>query len=210
MGLFRSSKKKKADKDLKKFFEEHEKEQKKTDEMIQMLFKADAQYEKDGDLNKKIAVYEKVLDMSKEPRWNSFNQCMNLVKMYLDADRRDDAWRALNQMTVIFVNFPAYRGRLGKIRYEQFRILRSEKKYIDALEKLLYSHVISYTTEEKTTFPVEKFVKDAKTSAKSIGMTDEDLSELAQLIQKETKKRIRTEREITDLYRSFLKKKKLL
>ena len=52
-----------------------------TDKAIADMQKADALFEKDGDIEKRIKVYEKYL--LKEPQWNSTNFNLSLARMYM-------------------------------------------------------------------------------------------------------------------------------
>ena len=181
----------------------------KADAQIVRLQKANEQYEKDGNLAKKIASYENLLDLNRPLLWNSFNYCLSLVKMYVSADRKDDAWRFLNQMSLAFVEFPAYEDYLAKIRNEQFKILKGEKKFKDALQMLAVSHVLKTNFPDGTHFDEEKFIKDAKTTAKGAGLSPDDLQELAALIKHSAKKKKNTEKQIIELYREFISQKNL-
>ncbi len=103
--LFSSRKKVDPDQDLKVMTAKFKKERDEVNAQISRLIQADAEYKEDGDLDKRIAVYEKILDFKKEQHWNSFNFCIKFVQMYVKADRDDDAWRLLNQMQIKFATF---------------------------------------------------------------------------------------------------------
>ena len=151
------------------------------------MHKADAAYEKDGDIDKRIRVYEKY--MLKKPEWNSFNFNLALAKMYVKAGRNDTAWGYLNQMYLWAVDPTAIGGDVSKIRFEQFKILKSEKKYKDAMVMLVSSYVVNAYGIRDMYFNKEKFKKDAKTTAKGIGISEADLSVFADRLEKDIKGR---------------------
>ena len=146
-----------------------------SDKAIAEMQRADVVFEKDGNLQKRIKVYEKHL--LKEPQWNSFNFNMSLAQMYVKAGRNNDAWTYLNQMYLWATNPNVIGGDASKVRLEQFRILKSEKKYEDALVMLVSSYVIKAYELKETYFNKGKFKKDAKTTLKAIGF-DESESEV--------------------------------
>lgn len=208
--LFKNSKStptKKAD--ISKEIKRHQDDTAKADAQIAKLQKADERFEKDGDLNKRIAVYESVLDLSKPLLWNSFNYCLSLVKMYVEADRRDDAWRLLNQMTIAFARFPSPEYYTAKVRNEQFKILKKEKKYLDALRMLAVSHVLKTNSPQGSQFDTERFIKEAKTTAKGAGLSQQDLEDLAKMIKDAGKKKNLPEEKVLDIFKEFLKKKNI-
>ena len=151
------------------------KQQKLSDAELEKLQKADKQYEIDNNIEQRIAVYESIL--SKKTRWNSFNYCMKLARMYEEIGQNDKAWRYLNKMETWFATYPSPKSYLSKISQEQFSILKKEKKYKDALRMLLITRV-SYS-DSVTEFNKEKFVKDAKPIAKNIGIDEEALQRMA-------------------------------
>ncbi|MBQ7558483.1 MAG: hypothetical protein IJT00_10535 [Lachnospiraceae bacterium] len=161
-----------------------------SDKASEDMQKADADYENDGDLNKKISVYEKYL--LKKPNWNSFNFSLALANMYVKAGRNDAAWGYLNQLYLWAIDPSAIGGDVSKIRYEQFRILKAEKKYKDAMVMLVTSYVLNAYAIRDTYFNKNKFKKDAKTTAKEVGITGTDLDAFADMLERDIKaKRIK-------------------
>lgn len=182
---------------------------KKADEQIAKLQKASEKYKKDNDLSACIATYESILDLSKPRLWNNFNFCLTLADMYIKADRKNDAWRFLNQMSVQAVRdstAPDY--EISKIRYKQFGILKKEKKHLDALQMLSTYHVLKTNTENNgSVFDCDKFIKDANTTAKSAGLSPQQLESLADSISKmaKSKRGKATENDVIKAYREYIK-----
>ncbi len=170
-------------KDIQRIIEE-------SDKAIADMHKADAEFEKDGDIEKRIRTYEKYL--SNKPQWNSFNFNLSLAKMYVKAGHNDKAWGYLNQMYLWAVDPRAVGGNVSKIRFEQFKILKAEKKYKDAMLMLVSSYVLNAYAVRDMYFNKSKFMKDAKTTAKVIGFTEEQLVSFADDLERRIKlKRIK-------------------
>lgn len=157
-----------------------------SDNAIKECQQADAQFEKDGNIEQIISVYEK--HFTERSEWSSFNFNMRLAKLYVKAGRNSDAWGYLNKMALWAMMPDAINMSLSKIRFEQFKILKAEKKYEDALTFLVFSYV-DRGNEIKGVFNKKKFLTDAKTTAKKAGLSEDDLGrfadDLEQAIQKE-------------------------
>ncbi len=175
-----------------------------SDKAIADMQNADAAFEKDGDLEKRIAVYEKYL-LSK-PEWNSFNFSISLAKMYVKAGRNNDAWSYLNQMYMWSIDPSAVGGDASKVRFEQFKILKTEKKLEDAMVMLVSSYVLNAYSVQNMYFNKEKFIKDAKTTFKSLGFSDLDLQIFSDSLEKDIKAKRIKEDTTKDFCTEFYKK----
>ena len=176
-----------------------EQQTKHADAEIALLQAADRQFENDKDLDKRIAAYESVFH--KKTHWNSFNYCMKLVKMYEDAEKNNKAWSLLNKMIGWFATYPNPAAYIPKIRKEQFKILKKEKKYDEALRWLLAAH--ASFAKNPSEFNAERFISEAKTTAKGLGMTEEQLQELAEIVQKTLRQSNGAEK-VDEAYQAFL------
>lgn len=156
-----------------------------SDKAIADMQKADAAFEKDRDIEKRIRVYEKYL--LEKPQWNSFNFSLSLAMMYVKAGHNDKAWDYLNQMYLWAIEPNAIGGDVSKIRFEQFRILKAEKRYKDAMLMLVSSYVLRAYAVRDMYFNKPKFIKDAKTTAKGIGFSEEQLALFADDLEKNIK-----------------------
>lgn len=156
-----------------------------SDKAIDEMGKANAVFEKDGDLEKCIKVYEKYL--LEKPQWNSFNFNLTLAKMYVKAGQNDKAWGYLNQLYLWAIDPTAIGGDTSKIRMEQFKILKAEKKYKDAMLMLVSSYVLNAYSIRGIYFNKPKFIKDAKTTAKAIGFSEDQLVLFADELEKNIK-----------------------
>ena len=156
-----------------------------SDKAIADMHRADAAYEKDGDIEKRIKTYEKYL--LEKPQWNSFNFNLSLAKMYVKAGHNDKAWGYLNQMYLWAIDPGAIGGDASKIRFEQFKILKAEKKYKDALLMLVSSYVLNAYAVRDMYFNKPKFIKDVKTTAKAIGFTEDQVASFADDLERNIK-----------------------
>ena len=140
-----------------------------------------------GDIEKLIGVYEKYL--LEKPKWNSFNFNLSLATFYSKAGRNNDAWRYLNQLYAWSCDPSAIGGDVAAVRHEQFRLLKSEKKHKDALVMLVSSYVLNAYSIRDMYFNKEKFKKEAKTTAKAIGFSEDQLGVFADDLEKKIKAR---------------------
>lgn len=158
-----------------------------SDKAIEECLKADDAFKKDGNLLKRINVYERYF--LTEPKWNCFNFCLRLAEMYIKADENDKAWGYLNKLYIWTLDSKGYvSGYEDKVRYTQFKLLKSEKRYKDALVMLVSSYV-STRGVSGSYFNKEKFIKDAKTAFKGIGLTNDNLNEFTNRLDNEIKQK---------------------
>lgn len=156
-----------------------------SDKAIADMQKADTAFEKDGDIEKRIKTYEKYL--LEKPLWNSFNFNLSLAKMYVKAGHNDKAWDYLNQMYLWATDPDAIGGDTSKVRFEQFKVLKAEKKYKDAMLMLVSSYVLNAYVVRDMYFNKPKFMKDAKTTAKAIGFSEDQLASFADDLERRIK-----------------------
>lgn len=165
----------KMDRELELILRENERIDRKVNKAMAEMDAAGKAYSAGGDINKTIAVYEKhVLDLSKL-QWNAFNYCLDLAELYVKANRKDAAWGYLNNMLLYTMANPNNNWLPYKIRFEQFKILKSEKKYKDALFMLVDSYVTNSIEMTRPYFNRNAFLKDVKTTAKGVGLTEDEL-----------------------------------
>lgn len=176
-----------------------EQQTKQADAEIALLQAADRQFENDKDIEKRIAAYESVFH--KKTHWNSFNYCMKLVKMYEDVEKNNKAWSLLNKMVGWFASYPNPVAYIPKIRKEQFKILKKEKKYDEALRWLLAAHTAF--AKSSSEFNTERFISEANTTAKGLGMTETQLQELVEIVQKTLRQSDGAEK-VDEAYQAFL------
>ena len=154
-------------------------ELKKQDKDLARLTKAEAQYEKDDDIEKLISVYEAVFITEKstlvtQSRW------FELVDLYLKTGQNDKAWAWLNQLAI---EHPDY---LYKIEDKRHKILKKENRLIDAMLSLMASIGYSSGNAGPSTYYQEygkkKFLKNALPLIKKLKWTEDDLNCLEDIL----------------------------
>ena len=180
---------------------------KDSNKVIKECQKADGEYNKDGDIKKRISVYEQYC--LQKPQWNCFNFCYALAEMYIKAGENDKAWGYLNMLYswTTDANCVIY-GYDSKVRHSQFKLLKAEKRFKEAMVMLVSSYVLNAYGAQGTYFNKGKFIKEAKTTAKGLGFSEEELKGLADKLEFEimnkkiSEKKVRTfcERYYSDLH----------
>lgn len=203
MGLFDLFKKKPATATdiLKKHFPDHEAQQQRLkyqNDLLDSVNQANAKFAEDGDLDSIIKVYEHAFYKS-DPPCNS-SQNLKLVDFYLKKDYHDKAWGYLNFLTM------HQAAPIEKIRHEQARILKKEKRYVYALEMIMYEYL--HKNEWNNTFARGQFIKDAGICIRALKW--EDISEaLADMIERQVGSHNYDDFPLRESYYAFLKSKGL-
>ena len=165
-----------------------------------MLQRAEADYKIDKDLEKVIRTYQSVLD---GVTWNAFNYQKKLAAYYTKAAKYDDAWRVLSQAQHDAVKRGHGPACTGQIRMEQFKVLKAQKKYKQALETLCRAYVVN--NAPYGTWNRESFIKNAKTCAKEMGLSEQQLDGIADLVGNAISKQDKSETNIRQAFSNFLK-----
>ena len=189
---------------IEKLKKENEFIQIKTDEEICTLNTAYENYSNGGNILDCIKIYEQIL-ISKT-QWNSFNYCITLANLYFKANQKDKAWGFLNWMQINFGNDPyCAEYNMCKIRFSQFKILKSEKRYIDALLMLILSYVYKvYGADGRVYLNKDKLISEAKTTAKQIGMDDTELLNFVSEYECQLNKKHLDESDVREFYIEYI------
>lgn len=155
--------------------QENEQRDREFSAQMEEVIAADEEYKKGGDIAKAISVYEKYYSGFSSPQCNSVTRCLRLAELYVKAGKNDVAWGYLNQMYLKSFE-PGRNWDVYRIRFAQFKILKGEKRHKDAFWTLVSSYVLRSDDLPQPYFSKNTFLKDAKTTAKGIGLSDEELS----------------------------------
>ena len=166
-----------------------------------------------GDKEQALIIYEQTVpEMLKYgTRRLNLHACFQLVRMYTDLNRMNDAWRLTNQIQLVLMKEGELQS-IHKVRYEQYRILKKEKRFIDALSALLTSWYLkgcSPDSDELFLNP-DYMLREGKTTAKGAGLSPEDFRELIDQSILLARRGYKTERDIRNLYSSYMKFKGLI
>ena len=147
------------------------------DKQIKQLNDARNKYLSVGEYDKLIAIYEEVFSVP--TTWNSASHKLSLVEYYQKIGQNDKAWVLLNS---IVVDYP---GEAHRVRRSQYRQLKSEKKYLEAL-KMFFLYKFN-DCKSITCWPDVKgrerasFLKEAQILAKKAMLDIDSISELANI-----------------------------
>jgi len=101
---------------------------KKGDEQLDRILKETQLSKESGDLNNLIKVYEDIL-LKEGLCFNGKGYYINLAELYLKNGQNDKAWGYLIKLGT----GNKHHDIMDKIKYVQSKILKKEKKYVDAL-----------------------------------------------------------------------------
>lgn len=147
------------------------------DKQLQRLNDARAKYEKSEEYDKLIAVYEDVFSVPTP--WNAASHKLKLVGYYQKCEQWDKAWALLNSMLL------EYPDEVFRVRRSQYRQLKAEKKYNEALKMyLLYKYndckAITCWSDVKER-EYSAFLKEAQSLAKKAKLGINAIPELADI-----------------------------
>lgn len=142
-------------------------------------------YEDGKDVQECISRAETLL--SSDVKWNKAKVWLFLVGIYKKIDN-NKAWETLQRFHkyIMESDYPI-ENKLAcemDIYYEEFKISRQEKRYKDALCYLAQYYVLRSGMERGGDFYIDRFLKEARTTAKGLGLNDEQLNDLATRISR--------------------------
>jgi len=146
------------------------------DEQYKRLVAASEDYEEDGDVGKIISVYEDVLIDGKvfmRPQ----SQVLKLISLYKKANLNDKAWSYTNYM-MMHGMAPDW-----KIYIEQAKLLKSEKKYEEAVRMYMFAYNARKDSLPSYVFERDKFLKDINTCAKKLNWSEEKKDRVADVLK---------------------------
>lgn len=150
-----------------------------SDSQIKRLKAAANKYEETEEWDKLISVYEEVL-FSGKCDWRTDSHMHKLVEYYQKAGQNDNAWALLNK---ILLEYP---DDACRVRHDQYKILKKEKNYPDALKMYFYYCFDDY--KEITCWPDVKerrlgvFKKEATILAKRCKIAPEEVEKLTEIL----------------------------
>lgn len=165
-------------------------------QLIAAVQKAREKYEKDKKVDDLIKAYEYVLLEANPPIKNMRSLPISLAELYRRNNQNDKAWGYLNSLLL------THSELLDKIRFEQCKILKSEKKYIEAMEMLMCGYL--YKSKWNNTFNERLFTKDATPISNRLKWDSKKIEYLAYLIRSQVNKQNYSEDTLIQNYRKAL------
>lgn len=166
------------------------------DQLITTVQKARVKYEEDKKIDDLIKSYEYVLLEANPPIKNMHSLPISLAELYRKNNQNDKAWGYLNNLILTHPDL------LDKIRFEQCKILKSEKKYIEAMEMLMCGYL--YKSKWNNTFNEKHFTKDATPISNKLKWDSAKIEYLAYLIKAQVDKQNYSEDTLIQNYRKAL------
>ena len=172
------------------------------DDLLKIACDAREKYKNDGDIESAIASYEKVMIEADPPLKNAQSHAIFLAELYIKNGQNDKAWGYLGLLQTKQL------CPLAKIRGEQAKILKKEKKQKDAIEMILLQHWDRFYETEFNYYDHNACMKDIAPSIKALKWSPEDQEKCVSFVDFAVSlKQKADETTITNLYRKFVDEK---
>ena len=164
-----------ASMDLNKLRTEIAAQTAKADKQLERLNAARNKYEPAGDYESLIKVYESVFKEKND--WNTCTHKLRLAEYYLKAGYNDKSWLLLTRMVTEFPD------DLTRIRRQQYKQLKSEKKYDEALKMwyLFKFNNFKYTVT-RNNMKIDDFTVEAVKLGTKASLSGEEIDKLSNIL----------------------------
>lgn len=163
------------------------------DSLLKRVNEAQLKYKRDGDIEAVIRELEFAFIESDPPCTTSQN--IDLAKYYVKAGLKDKAWGYLNRLQM------RQEAPLKDIRFAQAKILKAEKKWIDAIDMFMRGYLAK--SEWNNSFQEEMFLRDIKPLASKLGWDDRKMLQLSEMVKRHVNNKDYSERSLIDEYKKF-------
>ena len=170
-----------------------DKELKTQDNQIERINEAKSRFQEDNDYDALISVLETIFIDEKTTL--NINK-LQLAELYLKTGQNDKAYSYASKLLL------DKQQEASRVRLFMFKVLKTEKKYIDAMLMLMFSHLLK--SKWNNTFQSEIFTKDAKLVASKLKWDSSKVDYLAYLIENQVKQKNYDEMLLRDKYKAFL------
>ena len=169
------------------------------DDLYKRIGAIHQKYNDKSDISAYIAALENIISTDPESEASVWNTLLNL---YVSEKNYDKAWGFTNKLCL---NNAIPRN---KIRREQFRILKKEKRYISALDMLMGAYLLSYSNQ--TSFNRNAFIKEAGACTRALKWGEDVLNDMADILAEQLKNKDYDESKLHGILSNYLKSKGLL
>lgn len=166
------------------------------DKLLASVWEAREQYKVDNNIDKLIAAYEYAMIEAKPPLKNAQSHTMYLAELYIKNNQNDKAWDYLNSILLSHIDLT------HKIRFLQCKILKKEKRFVDAMIMLMMGHL--FKAQINATFAKDAFIKEATPIANKLGLNNDNVEYLAYLIENQVKHRNYDDQTLRTSYKKAL------
>jgi hypothetical protein len=146
-----------------------------------------------------ISELESIISTDHESEAHVWDRLLNL---YINKKQYNKAWSFTNKL-ILNDKVPK-----EKIRHEQVRILKKEKKYLPATDILMAEYLLK--SEWNNTFKKDAFIKDAGICTRALKWDNSMLDEMADLVATQVKKKNYDEGKLHDIYKRYLQSKGIM
>ena len=166
------------------------------EKLLASVWEAREQYKVDNNIDKLIAAYEYAMIEAKPPLKNAQSHTMYLAELYIKNNQNDKAWDYLNSILLSHIDLT------HKIRFLQCKILKKEKRFVDAMIMLMMGHL--FKAQINATFAKDAFIKEATPIANKLGLNNDNVEYLAYLIENQVKHRNYDDQTLRTSYKKAL------
>ena len=145
------------------------------EKLLSLVWKAREQYKIDNDINELIKVYEYAMIDANPVLHSAQAHVFYLVDLYIKTNQNDKAWGYLSKVSIEYIH------ETHKIRMYQFRILKKEKRYTEAMIFLMEAYLLK--SQFTNSFNEKGFKKDANSTINKLEWDNTKLEYLAKLIK---------------------------
>lgn len=170
--------------------------------LLRIACNAQERYKNDGDIDRAILEYEKVMIEADPPLMNAQSHALFLADLYIKKGLNDKAWGYLNMLQHEKL------CPVSHVRAQQARILKKEKKHLDAIETILLQHWNRFVEMDYNFYNHNACMRDIGPSVRALKWSFEDQEKCASFVEFAVSlKKQGDEMTITNLYRKFVEEK---
>lgn len=168
--------------------------------LLKSIGAAETKYSKDGDILSLIKAYEYAFYESKPPCISSAN--LKLVDLYLKQGLYDKAWGYLSYLQANEL------APIEKIRHQQARILKKEKRFIPAIDTILSEYLAM--ASEGFGINTQKLTKDIGVCARALKWDNSTIDDTVNILLNQVSTKNYDDLVLRNTYKQYLESRGLL
>ncbi len=127
---------------------------------------------------------------------------LTLLEQYIANNEYNKAWGYSNKL----LTNP--NCDISKLRHQQARILKKEKRYIPALDMIMAEYLLKYSNQNN--FNRDAFIKEAGVCTRALKWDESMLNDIADILGKQLKSKNYNEVTLHDTFKKYLQSKNIL
>ena len=168
--------------------------------LLRSVGDAEAKYSEDGDIISLTKAYEYAFYESKPPCNSSQN--LKLVDLYLKQELHNKAWGYLNYLQTNKL------APVEKIRHQQARILKKEKRFIPALDTILSEYLV--IASNGLTINTQKLTNDIGICVRALKWDNSVIDDTVNILLNQVNAKNYDDLVLRNTYKQYLESKGLL